>query len=119
VLLILDGGVCRLFTEYSSGPRAVLEWLQEELGRPLATTADPAARLTPRQRQVLECLLDGDSEKQAAARLGLHPGTLHVHVKRVYKALGVSSRAELLAHFLRRYRAASRPTPGADGNPRA
>lgn len=81
--------------------------LAAQFGTALATSADPAARLTPRQRQVLDCLLDGDSEKQAAVKLGLHPATVHDHVKRLYRHFGVTSRAELLAYFLRRYR---RPT---------
>jgi DNA-binding CsgD family transcriptional regulator len=66
--------------------------------------------LSPRKREVLHCLLDGDGEKQVALRLGIHPATVHDHVKRLYHHFGVSSRAELLAYFLRRHR---RPTAQA------
>jgi DNA-binding CsgD family transcriptional regulator len=93
---------------YGPWERRLVDLFQVELaphlGRRLATVTDPAARLTARQRQVLDCLLDGDSEKQVALRLGLAAGTVHVHVKRLYALFGVSSRAELLAYFLRRYR---------------
>jgi DNA-binding CsgD family transcriptional regulator len=57
--------------------------------------------LPRRQREALECLLRGDSEKQAAARLGVSPHTMHNYVKALYTAFGVSSRAELLALCLR------------------
>jgi DNA-binding CsgD family transcriptional regulator len=57
--------------------------------------------LPRRQRETLECLLRGDSEKSAAARLGVSPHTVHNYVKALYAAFGVSSRSELLALCLR------------------
>jgi DNA-binding CsgD family transcriptional regulator len=67
-------------------------------GDRLATGDAPSATtLPPRLRQVLRCLLEGDSEKQAAARLALNAHTLHEHVKRLHRHFGVSSRGELLA----------------------
>jgi DNA-binding CsgD family transcriptional regulator len=81
------------------------------LGRGLATSEEPGASgLSPRLRQVLECLLDGDSEKQAAARLGVGVRTVHEYVVAVYRHFGVSSRGELFACFLRRFR--GRPPTG-------
>jgi DNA-binding CsgD family transcriptional regulator len=72
------------------------------LGGALATPEEPP--LSPRQRQTLTALLEGDSEKQAARRLGLSVNTVHGYVTSLYKHFGASSRAELLAHFLRRFR---------------
>ena len=57
--------------------------------------------LPPRLRQVLGCLLEGDSEKQVAARLGLSRPTVHEYVTALYRLFDVSSRAELLARCLR------------------
>jgi DNA-binding CsgD family transcriptional regulator len=57
--------------------------------------------LPRRQREALECLLRGDSEKGAAARMGVSPHTMHNYTKALYAAFGVSSRAELLALCLR------------------
>jgi len=57
--------------------------------------------LSPRQKQTLELLLAGDSEKQLARKLAISQHTVHVHVKTIYKRLGVSSRGELLSRFVR------------------
>jgi hypothetical protein len=79
--------------------------LVPHLGRGLATWEEPGpAGLSPRLRQALEALLGGDGEKQAALRLGVGARTLHEYVVAVYRHFGVSSRGELLAHFLRRFR---------------
>lgn len=58
--------------------------------------------LTPRQRQTLDRLLAGDSEKEAAAALGIQRSTLHEHVLGLYRHFGVTSRSELMARFINR-----------------
>lgn len=60
-----------------------------------------AAALTDRERDVLHALVEGLGEKQVATRLSLAPGTVHTHVKSIYKKLQVSSRAELLGRAAR------------------
>ena len=52
--------------------------------------------LSPRLQQTPACLLDGDSEKQLAARLGLSRATIHQYVTALYRYFGVTSRAHLL-----------------------
>lgn len=78
--------------------------LTRHLGRSLATSQDPAARLSPRLRQTLDCLLDGDGEKQAALRMGISPATVREYVQVLYRLFDVTTRAELMAYFLRRHR---------------
>ena len=51
----------------------------------------PLAGLPPRLCQTLECLLEGDSEKQVAARLGLSRHTVHEYVMALYRRFDVSS----------------------------
>jgi DNA-binding CsgD family transcriptional regulator len=51
---------------------------------------------------VLKCLLEGDSDKQIAARLELSSHTVNEYVKRVYAHFGVTTRTELLARWVRR-----------------
>jgi DNA-binding NarL/FixJ family response regulator len=60
-------------------------------------------RLPPRLRQTMHSLLAGDSEKQAAAKLGVSPHTVHVYVKTLYRRYKVSSRGELLSKWVRNH----------------
>jgi DNA-binding CsgD family transcriptional regulator len=46
-------------------------------------------------------LLFGRSEKEVALILGLSRHTVHEHVKAIYRAYGVRSRAELMSLLLR------------------
>jgi len=81
-----------------------------EVPDPINTSAisdDPAAlkvvpALSNRQRQTLEGLLAGESEKQIARKLGISYHTTHDHVRKLYQAFSVNSRGELLARFVRR-----------------
>ena len=64
---------------------------------------DPSpADLPPRQRQALACLLDGDGDKQIAARLGLTRNTINDYTKAIYRHFGVKGRAQLQARWIRR-----------------
>ncbi len=68
------------------------------------TEAAPAPNdpLSPRLKQTLDRLLDGDSEKQVAYKLKLSQHTVHVYVKSLYRTFNVSSRAELMLKHLKR-----------------
>lgn len=78
-----------------------LEWLyrqfEQEAGGGLPLDKRP---LSPRLQQTLARLIAGDSQKQAAKRLGLSVHTIHDYVKELYLRFGVNSRAELLARCL-------------------
>jgi DNA-binding CsgD family transcriptional regulator len=75
--------------------------LIRQVGTSLARTHARSPHLPPRLQQTLDCLLEGDSEKQAALRLRLSPHTVHEYVKALYRRLGVSTRAGLMALCLR------------------
>jgi DNA-binding CsgD family transcriptional regulator len=64
--------------------------------------AELAGGLAPRHRAVLELLVAGHSEKRIAAALQVSPRTAHKYVEQIYRALQVSSRAELMARFIAR-----------------
>jgi DNA-binding CsgD family transcriptional regulator len=91
---------------FSARDRAMLRLFLEEI-RGLSGTAiaidprGPFADLSPRLCQVLDALLEGDAEKQVAARLGISRHTVHDHVKALYRRFDVSSRGELLAAYYR------------------
>lgn len=59
------------------------------------------ALLSEREQQVLQGLVDGLSDKQVAARLGLAPTTVRTFVRHIYRKLHVSSRAELFSRQAR------------------
>lgn len=49
--------------------------------------------LTPRQRQVLELLISGKSNKEIARGLKLGEGTVKIHMAALFRSLGVPNRA--------------------------
>jgi DNA-binding CsgD family transcriptional regulator len=77
----------------------VCKLLGSQVGSVMPTACnDP--KLSPRERETLQHLLSGDSEKQVAAKLQLSRHTVHIYVKTLYKHFGVNSRGELLAKCL-------------------
>lgn len=68
-----------------------------------------ASLLSPRETQLVRALLGGGSEKDIAASLNQPEASLHAAVMRVYKKLGVRSRAELASRWLTPRKAASTP----------
>lgn len=74
------------------------------IGGPLARFEDPSpSDLSPRARQVLVCMLEGDGDKQIASRLALSPHTVNQYTKAIFRHFGSRSRAEVLALWLRRF----------------
>jgi len=108
---IRPGRVCRVSVVRAAGEppfseeeRNAVDFFHEQLAhleqRTAARPGEP--RLTPRERDVLRGLLQGASEKQVAAELGISPQTVHGRVKSIYLAYGVMSRSELLVKCLGR-----------------
>jgi RNA polymerase sigma factor (sigma-70 family) len=54
------------------------------------------ARLTPREREVLEHAVDGKHAKEIASALGISPRTVEVHKTRILEKLEVRNIAELV-----------------------
>jgi DNA-binding NarL/FixJ family response regulator len=75
----------RLFRrEPRTGPFAPNERARASLG------------ITEREREVLQLLADGRSNKEIAARLGLSPNTVKTHVARLFEKLKVARRTEAI-----------------------
>jgi DNA-binding NarL/FixJ family response regulator len=66
------------------------EWLRS---RRTAPTSIASAQLTPRQRQILQRIADGDTDKQIAEHLGIAVATAHKHVQNLLRRLKVPNRA--------------------------
>ncbi len=60
--------------------------------------AQTSLGITERERQVLQLLADGRSNKEIAARLGLSPNTVKTHVARLFEKLQVARRTEAILH---------------------
>lgn len=60
--------------------------------------AQTSLGITERERQVLQLLADGRSNKEIAARLGLSPNTVKTHVARLFEKLRVARRTEAILH---------------------
>jgi FixJ family two-component response regulator len=67
-----------------------------------AERAARVARLTPREREVLEMVVQGRLNKQIAADLGIAEKTIKVHRARVMQKLGVRTIADLVRLVLGR-----------------
>lgn len=63
--------------------------------------ASDSTLLTAREREVLELMADGGSNRAIAEELGLSPKTVNRHVENIFNKLGVSSRAAAVAVALK------------------
>lgn len=64
-------------------------------------TADPAAALTPRQREILQLLAEGQTAKEIGAILGISARTVENHKYELMQALGLTRSAELVQFAVR------------------
>jgi DNA-binding NarL/FixJ family response regulator len=110
----IEGGAMG-FIPKSSTPEVLIQALRLVLSKgvylpPLVLEAADAARspsaalpqtakivlpgLTPRQMEVLHCVIRGKSNKTIARELDLSEGTVKTHISAMFHALGVHSRTE-------------------------
>jgi FixJ family two-component response regulator len=82
--------------------RLVRDALREDvhLGLPVggrrAVEVRGFAQLTPREREVLQLITNGQSNKEAGRELGISPRTIEVHRARVMEKLGARNTADLM-----------------------
>ncbi len=63
--------------------------------------AQAGAELSPREREVLDSLAEGQAYKQIADKLGVSIHTVRNYIRRIYEKLHVRSSAEAVAKYLR------------------
>jgi DNA-binding NarL/FixJ family response regulator len=78
--------------------RMVVSSFQKSAAAAASTTED----LSPREREVLDCLSQGFLYKEIAEKLGISYETVHTYIRRIYEKLQVRTRTEAVAKFLRR-----------------
>lgn len=59
-----------------------------------ATPPDPLATLSPREREIVELIARGDSNKQIARELGIAETTVKIHVQHLLRKLDLDSRVQ-------------------------
>lgn len=63
--------------------------------------SEPTEDLSPREKEVLDCLAQGFLYKEIAEKLGISYETVHTYIRRIYEKLQVRTRTEAVAKFLR------------------
>lgn len=82
--------------------RAVLDALRQDVhlgavqGGKRLVEVRGFAQLTPREREVLQLITNGQSNKEAGRELGISPRTIEVHRARVMEKLGAKNTADLM-----------------------
>lgn len=71
----------------------------EHAGRP-PIPEQYLAVLSPRQREIVDLIIEGSPDKQIAVQVGISIHTVRHHLKEIYRVLGVNSRTMLLAKIL-------------------
>jgi DNA-binding CsgD family transcriptional regulator len=84
--------------------REVLLVREHEAPRPAEEAPERAGRLSPaalsrREAQVAALVSEGRTNQQIAARLQVSPKTVETHLSRIFKKLGITSRAQV-AHWV-------------------
>ena len=68
--------------------------------RQRATRRDDAARLTPREEEVLQLLAKGFANKEIADKMSVSYETVRDHLRNIYEKLHVHSRTEAVTRYL-------------------
>jgi DNA-binding NarL/FixJ family response regulator len=60
-------------------------------------------QLSQRESQIVEAIFDDQKESEIAVKLGISSHTVHTHVERLYRKLGVTSRSTLVLRVFVEY----------------
>jgi DNA-binding NarL/FixJ family response regulator len=84
-------------------PTSLLLGLLGRLPPARAVSSSPAGRalLTPREREILNCLAGGMSGEQIAGELSISLLTVRTHIRNLLEKLGVHARLEAVSYALR------------------
>jgi DNA-binding NarL/FixJ family response regulator len=86
----------------SGGPQALHAFMLGAPSDQLPYTAAVAAvyRLTPRETEAFEALIQGFSVKEVAEKMGINPSTAKTFLRSISGKMGVSSRSEMMSKVL-------------------
>jgi len=75
--------------------------LDPQLSPSVALKGERNYGLTPRELEILQLIVDGQSNREIAARLKLSANTVAVHRANIMEALGIHKTAELVVYAIR------------------
>ena len=73
----------------------------KDIDRGRADRSEPAATLTPRQREILQLLAEGRSAKEIGAALSISPRTVEFHKYQLMESLQLHTSAELILYAIK------------------
>jgi len=90
-------------TRAASLPTSLLAKSPEpaELRRLMVDQLEPSGAITPRQREVLHCLVEGKPTKTICAELLMSEGTAKAHIGAIFRTLRVRNRTQATLVALR------------------
>jgi DNA-binding NarL/FixJ family response regulator len=74
--------------------------LAEFLGHPVTAAADARQRLSPREREVYDLIVQGLKNREIARLLFIEESTVKAHAHRIYDKLGIRSRTALTVYSM-------------------
>lgn len=89
----LRGAVGQVMAGQSVIPLGLISAVMRE-GEREARPAEALATLTLREREVLELVAEGQTNKEIARQLAISPATIKAHVERIIAKLGVTDRTQ-------------------------
>jgi DNA-binding NarL/FixJ family response regulator len=95
----VDVDLASAIRDVAAGKKVVGPGLLSDINIEDDETAD---KLTPRERQILQLIAEGKSNKEIAALLELSPNTVAVHRANLMDALGIHRTAELVLYAVRK-----------------
>ena len=72
-------------------------------------------KLSAREFQIIQGLFDDETKAETALRLHISPYTVHAHLDRLYRKLGVGSRCQVLVRVVAEYLALQSRCAARDG----
>lgn len=104
----IEGAAAETFSARGRSEGFVLVGAEEEAdlvalpaARPPLPAASTAARLSGRESEILEFLVDGWSNAEIASALGIGVRTVRFHLEGLYSKLGVTRRGEAVREAVR------------------
>lgn len=97
----LTNAIAEIFLGRTYLSPAVTKELLDIMSKPAEAHHNAWARLTPRQREVLQLLAEGRSHKEVAAILNISVKTAEYHKYALLEALGLKTNADLVQYAVR------------------